>query len=166
MQALDVISVNLWNVLISLGNLLILYLFLKKFLYKPVQKLIEDRNAAIANQFAAAETAENNARKDEAAWKEKMSGAKKTADSMIADAARKAEARGAEIISQANDRADSIVAQAQVQAAQEMKKAEAQIRQEIVDISSLMTEKILEREINTADHKGLIDSMIDKIGEE
>ncbi len=33
MQSLDVISVNLWQILISLCNLLILYLILKQFLY-------------------------------------------------------------------------------------------------------------------------------------
>ena len=35
MQALEVISINLWLVLISLANLAILYTLVKKFLYKP-----------------------------------------------------------------------------------------------------------------------------------
>ena len=36
MQALEVISINLWQILISLANLTILYKLVKKFLYKPV----------------------------------------------------------------------------------------------------------------------------------
>ena len=35
-QTLEVISINLWLVLISLANLAILYAILKKFLYKPL----------------------------------------------------------------------------------------------------------------------------------
>ena len=35
MQSLEVISVNLWQILISLLNLLILFLLFKKFLFKP-----------------------------------------------------------------------------------------------------------------------------------
>ena len=37
MQTLDVISVNLWQMVASLANLVILFLLIKKFLYKPVQ---------------------------------------------------------------------------------------------------------------------------------
>ena len=33
-QSLDIISVNIWQILISLINLLILFLMLKKFLFK------------------------------------------------------------------------------------------------------------------------------------
>ena len=39
MQTLDVISVNLWQILASLLNLLILFLIVKHFLYKPVKTL-------------------------------------------------------------------------------------------------------------------------------
>ena len=35
LQTLDIISVNIWQILISLINLLIMYLILKKFLFGP-----------------------------------------------------------------------------------------------------------------------------------
>ena len=35
-QSLDIISVNIWQILISLANLLIIYRILSKFLFKPV----------------------------------------------------------------------------------------------------------------------------------
>ena len=37
MQNLDVISVNIWAIIASLCNLLILTLIVKKFLFKPVK---------------------------------------------------------------------------------------------------------------------------------
>ena len=61
MQTLDVISVNLWSVLISLVNLFLLYLILKKFLYKPVKKTLEARKAAIDAQYSDAEEAKQAA---------------------------------------------------------------------------------------------------------
>ena len=164
MQSLDVISVNLWSILISLANLVILYLLLKKFLYKPVRKFVENREKAVQEKLTSAQRAEENAKADEAAWNQRMMEAKVTADTMISDAARKASERGAQLVAEANAKAESIVEQAKADAAQEKKKAEAEIRQQIVDISSLMTERILEREINPGDHKGLIDTMIDQIG--
>ena len=39
MQFLDVISVNIWAILASLANLLLLTWILKRFLFKPVKKL-------------------------------------------------------------------------------------------------------------------------------
>ena len=53
----------------------------------------------------------------------------------------------------------------QAEAALERKKAKEGIKQEIVDVSACLSEKILEREIKQADHKKLIDSFISEIGE-
>ena len=47
MQSLDIISVNLWQILISLANLLIIFTILKRFLFKPVQKVVADRQAQV-----------------------------------------------------------------------------------------------------------------------
>ena len=46
-QSLDVISFNLWQVIISLANLLILFLILKKFLYKPVKNIMAKRQSEL-----------------------------------------------------------------------------------------------------------------------
>ena len=58
------------------------------------------------------------------------------------------------------------MAQAKESAELEIKKAEKTIKDEIVDVSYALTEKLLEREINEKDHDNLIDSFIDEIGEE
>ena len=42
-QSLDIISVNLWQILISLANLLIIYLILKKVLFAKVQGVLNTR---------------------------------------------------------------------------------------------------------------------------
>ena len=47
-----------------------------------------------------------------------------------------------------------------------MKKAQDSIKQEIVQVSTLLTGKMLEREINADDHKQIIDSFIEGIGDE
>ena len=47
MQTLEVISVNVWQIIISLCNLLILFLIIKKFLFQPVQKMLDKRKASL-----------------------------------------------------------------------------------------------------------------------
>ena len=60
-QPLEVISVNLWQILISLCNLLLLFLIIKRFLYKPVKKVLAQRQAALQEQYDAAASAQTDA---------------------------------------------------------------------------------------------------------
>lgn len=166
MQSLEIISVNIWQILISLLNLLILFLILKRFLYKPVKNILAKRQAEIDGQYESAQMAEKAAFESKAEWEKKMTDAEATADSMIKNAAETAEMRGEKIISEAKERAEGIVRQAEAQAELERKNAEAGIKQQIVDVSTAIAGKMLEREVNEADHRQLIDSFIDKIGEE
>ena len=64
MQNLSVISINIWDVLISLCNLMLLTWVVKKFLFKRVQKVIADRRAAIDADYAQAKEAREHAEED------------------------------------------------------------------------------------------------------
>ena len=165
MQELPIISINIWSVLISLANLLILFLIIKKFLYKPVKDTMAKRQAEIDKQYAVAAEAEASAMQNKADWESRMETAKETADAMIKDAADTAKRRGETIISEAEGRADSIVRQAQAQAELERRSAEEDIRREIVDISTQLAGKILEREVKADDHRNLIGSFLENIGD-
>jgi len=164
-QSLDVISVNIWQILISLLNLLILFFIIKKFLYKPVMKLLASRQAQLDEKYSSAEKAEQDALSNKAAWEEKMQSAYAEADSILQTATINADRRSDKIIAEAKDKADSIIRQAETVAQLELKKAEDGIKREIVYVSAALTEKMLDREINTQDHRALIDSFIDKIGD-
>ena len=87
MQSLEVISVNLWAMLISLANLAILYWILKKFLFKPVKKVLAQRQAELDSQYAAAGEAQQRAMQDQQAWAEKLRGAQDEADALLKTAA-------------------------------------------------------------------------------
>ena len=133
MQSLDVISVNIWQILISLANLLILFLMFKKFLFKPVNNMLEKRQSEIDAQYEAAEEAKRSAQEDKLLWDEKMETAKAQADEIINKAQNSAKRQGEAIVTKAKDTADSIVRQAENQAQLEIKKAEDGIKKEIVE---------------------------------
>ena len=61
MQSLGVISINLWQVLISLANLGILFLLVKKFLFQPVRKILAQRQAHVDQLYAEADEAKAKA---------------------------------------------------------------------------------------------------------
>lgn len=165
MQSLDVISINIWNVVISLGNLALLYWLMKKFLYGPVRNMLAKRQAEIDAQYAAAAEAERTAAADRELYAQKLSLARNEADGILRKAAADAERNGARIVGEARDKADGIVRQAQTQAELEMRKAEAEVRRQIADVSTALTEQMLRREIREEDHRDLIDSFLQEMGE-
>ncbi len=165
MQTLDVISVNIWHILISLCNLLILFLIIKKFLYKPVKKTMEKRRAEISAQYEAAEKAEAEALADKAHWEQKAKEADQEAAELVKEAAATAEQRGARLMEDARQKAEGIISRAEAEAARERKNAEAEMRREIAEVSTQLAEKMLDREISADDHRRLIDSFLDEIGE-
>lgn len=166
MQTLDIISVNLWQILISLLNLVLLFLIVKKFLFKPVKNTLEKRQKEIDDRYAAAGSAEAEAEKNRAIWEEKLSGAEKEAASILQSATDHARFRGDQMITEAKERADGILRTAQAEAELERKKAEDEIKKQIVEVSGALSEKMLNREINMEDHRNLIDSFLEKIGDE
>ena len=166
MQSLDVISVNLWQILFSLANLTLLFLIIKKFLFKPVNKMLEKRRAALNEQYAAADEAKKSAEQNEQYWKEKIGTAEAEADAIMQNATEKAKYRSQKMLEEAKDRANGIVRQANAEAELERKKATDGIKREIVDVSAALTEKLISREINMEDHRSIIDSVIETIGDD
>ena len=53
----------------------------------------------------------------------------------------------------------------QSEAELERKKATDSMKQEIVEVSGALAEKLLERELNREDHKAIIESFIEEIGD-
>ena len=166
MQNLDIISVNLWQILISLANLTILFLVIKKFLYKPVIKMLDARRAEIDKDYSDAAEAKKNAEAKDAELTTRLNNAKVEAEGIVKEAADSAKIRGDKIVEDARNTADGIIRQAQLDAELERKRVNETIKEQIVDVSTALAQKMLEREINADDHKALIDDFIDKIGDE
>ena len=166
MSNLEIVSVNIWQILISLANLTILYLLLKKFLYKPVKAVIEGRQAAIAKSYAEAEEARSSANAARDEYNAKLATAHGKADEIIHDATVIASRRGDKIVSEAREKAEEIVRQGELEASMEKKKAMESIRRDITDVSAAMTEQLLKREMNEGDHRNMIDEFLKGVGED
>ena len=113
--------------------------------------------------FRSAKAAEDKALADKAAYEQKLAGAEAEADSILKQADATAREHGDRLVAQAKDKAADILRRAEADAALEHKKAEQAIRVEIVEVSTQLAEKMLEREIRVADHQGMIDSFLEDI---
>ena len=79
---LDIISVNIWQMLISLANLLILFLILKHFLFRPVQNILAKRGEEVGSLYDEAAAAKSDAEAARAEYNAKLEGADAEAEEM------------------------------------------------------------------------------------
>ncbi|MBQ5518551.1 MAG: F0F1 ATP synthase subunit B [Clostridiales bacterium] len=165
MQNLDIISINIWQVVISLANLVILFLILKKFLFEPVKKIKAQRENEIETQYKKAEKARKEADDLKAGWEDKITTADQKADEIISEAVERANERNEIMLYESREKADQIIRKAKADIERDRREARETIKKEIVDVSQVISEQIIGREINMDDHRELIDDAIDKLGE-
>ena len=165
MQNLDIISINIWQVVISLANLVILFLILKKFLFEPVKKIKAQRENEIETQYKKAEKARKEADDLKAGWEDKITTADQKADEIISEAVERANERNEIMLYESREKADQIIRKAKADIERDRREARETIKKEIVDVSQVISEQIIGREINMEDHRDLIDDAIDKLGE-
>ena len=163
MGNLELISLNVWHIVASIANLLLLMLILKKFLWKPVKKVLAERQNQVDEIYRTAEKAAEAAESDKALYSEKLAGARAEAESIVKAATARADRQSDEIIEAANKKAADTIRKAEAELEQEKKKAMNDLKNEISDISVAIASGIVDREINADDHKELIDSFIEKL---
>ena len=162
-EYLELISLDIWHIAASVLNLLILTLILKRFLFKPVQKTLEDRQGQVDRIYREAEDSRAKAEEDKALYSEKLAGAVEEAEGIVRSASQRADRQSDEILAEANRRASETVKRAEEEIEQARKKAMDELKNEVADISVQIAENVVGRELNGEDHRELIDSFIDNL---
>lgn len=163
MNTLDIISVNIWQIIISLCNLVILFLIFKKFLFAPVKKIVAKRQEEVSAVYDEASKTRDEAMELKSTWDDKMKTADDEAERIVKEAVEKAENRNEVLLYESREKAESIIRKAKAEVERTKADAEEQMRKEIVDVSTALSEQVLGREINIDDHRNLIDSFIDNL---
>jgi len=160
------IGVNFWTALFVLLNTLTIFFVAKKFLFKPVQKIITDRQNEIDAMYADAGKAKDEAQALAGEYHQKLSEAQATSERLVKEAVARGQSREEEIVRQANAEASAILSKAAADAQQEKKKAVNDAKNEISEMAMAIAEKVVGRELNSADQSGLVDHFIDELGED
>ena len=166
LQSLDIISVNVWNILISLANLLILFLMFKKFLFAPVMKVFDQRQAQVNKIYSDAEEDRNSASSMKQEYETRLATARDEADGIVRNAVQSAQRRGDAIVAEANSQASHLKQKAEEEIAHEKRQMLMDVREEISDLAVSIASKVVEREIQKKDHENFVDEFIKNVGEQ
>ncbi len=162
----DLLGVNPWTALFTLANTVALFLVLKKFLFVPVLKMIQQRQCEIDQLYQDAGKAKEQAEALESEYTQKLADAKNTSERLVKEAVLRGQSREEEILRQANQEAAAIMEKANADIAQEKKKAINDAKNEISGLAVAIAGKVVGRELNAADQAELVDRFIDELGEQ
>ena len=115
---------------------------MKRFLFKPVNAILEKRQQAADAQFAEADRQKAEAKESQEHYDALVQGAEDEKKRIVADARQEASAEYGRIVSEAKDKADGIVEKAKADAEKEkaaaMQQADAAVRDMVVTAAARM----------------------------
>ena len=158
------IGVNPWTALFVLLNTLAIFFVAKKYLFKPVHKLITDRQNEIDSAYAEAQKLKAGSESTARELEEKLRSAQSECDRLVGEAVKRAEAREQEIVSQAKREAQAVLDKAQKDAEREKQQALNDAKNEIGSIAVSIAEKVVERKLGLEDSSRLVDEFIEGLG--
>jgi len=159
----DAFGVDGWKLLFQIINFLLLLYLLNRFLFKPVLKLMDERESRIRKGLEDAEAA---ARDRELALAEReaaLDEARKEAQAMIARATKIADDSRAEILAEAKAQAEKVTSRAREEITAEKERAMAELRATVADLALEAAGKLVRSEMDGATQRRLVEEFLAEV---
>ncbi len=154
-----------WTFAFQLINTFILYLILRKFLFGPVTSFVKNREAEIKEQIAVAQRLEDDANQLKSDYEAKLQTADDEGKEIIKKHTLRAENRAFEIVKAAETEVDAMKLNAHRELERERIKAVNELKDQISELTIMAASRVVEKDLNEADHRELINKFINEVGE-
>ncbi|MGN1223489.1 MAG: F0F1 ATP synthase subunit B [Ruminococcus sp.] len=155
---------DIWTIVFSIINILVLFLFLKKFLFGRIQNIMDQRAAAVQADLDQAKASAAEAQQLRQQYEDTLSGAKQEANGIIANARAAAKEQGNQITQQAQKEADQLLKAAQKEIALERQNTLAGAQKEIADLALAAAAKLVEAKMDDAENRSIVDAFLTEEG--
>ncbi len=151
------------EMVIQIVATLILVVVVKLFFWDKVTGFLDQRRHFINKELedAASKSEEANALKTDA--EEALDSAREEAKSIVDEAKTQGEEKKRSIVNEAKKEADLVKKNARRDIDQEIEVARNELREEIVEIASLLSQKAIKKQISKRVYDKLIDDAIDEV---
>lgn len=162
-QILDALHIELPQLFTHIVGFLILLWVLKRFAWKPLLGLLDERTERIKSSFdeidakkAAAETLHQQ-------YEAKLREIDAEARKRLTEAVQEGEKIAAKIKEDARSEAKEVMTRTKSELAQDYAKARIQLKEDVVDLTINAAEKIIRERLDTAKHREMIGRFIDDV---
>ena len=150
-----------WTIL----TFLLLLFVLAKFAWKPLLKMLNDREELIRSSLEDAEKAKEKLEKLNAEGEAIINQARSEAQSILSEGKAAVSKLKDETLDVAKEQAKQIASEAEKQINIEKDKAIAEIKSEVVNLSMSIAEKLINKNISPEDNKAMIDESLSSVKE-
>jgi len=152
-----------WKLFLSqLVNFAIVFFVLKRFVFKPIQDILDKREEIISKGLDNAKEAETNLQMAESKYKEKIEQARIEGNKVIAEAQEKHNIIVAKAQSNAKEELDKIMEETRIKVDDEEKKMVSRVKKQVIDLTFLATEKLLDKKINKETDQKFVENIINE----
>lgn len=151
------------TLLIQMTVFAVVVLFSMKFIWPMIIEAIEERNKNISDGLAAAEQGQKKLSEAETEVNTLIKEAKQQATTILDQANTRASSIVESAKNEGTSERDKIISTAHDEAQQELAKLRETLRKEVAGLAISGAEKILTREISSADHKDMLDKLANKL---
>jgi F-type H+-transporting ATPase subunit b len=151
----------LWTILTFVALLLIL----RKFAWKPILTMLDERESQIQGSLDLADKASKEAKKTLAEQSTILETARREGQEIVAKARQAAEASKNDIMQKASAEAEQLLQRASREIQLSRDKAMADMRDLAVELSMAATGKLIGKSLDKKDHEKLIKESLQKVGD-
>lgn len=158
--------INKYTFILQIINFIVLFLVMRRLLFRPVKEFMEKRTQKIHRELDQARSERAEAAEIKRRYDEELKQVKHRASEIIDRAVRQGETLREEILNRARLEEEALKKRAFGEIEAEKHKALRELRGKIVGLSVAIAGKIIERSLRPEDHRRLVDEFIDKMGGE
>jgi F-type H+-transporting ATPase subunit b len=159
------VDIDFSQMIFAITNFIILVIAMYYLMYKPIKETMDKRQNKIKDDIETAQQLKADADQMKADITAELAKSRTTAQEIIARAEKTADVQKEEIVSSAHAEAQKMIDKANAEIREEKEKALSEIRDEAATLAMMAASKLIERSLNDADHKQLVDKYIEEAGE-
>src|ERR671919_2603008 len=159
-EMFEAFGINGVALLFQVINFLLLLYLLNRFLFKPVLKLLDEREQRIRKGLEDAEAAAHDRELAKAEREAAMDEARKEAQAMIARATKIADDSRAEILAEAKEQAEKVTTRAREEITAEKERAMAELRATVADLALEAAGRLVRSEMNQTTQRRLVEEFL------
>lgn len=158
------ISISAANVIFNMINIIVLFVFFRVFLFKPVNNIMESRKEVILDSLQDADNKKAEAYKLKSDYETELKQAGNQAGNIIKEARERAEVEYNKILQEARQESVKVLEEANRVIELERKKSMESAQAEIAGIAMLAAAKVIGKNVDDNSNRQLLDDFLKEVG--
>lgn len=159
------LDIDIWTLVWTGVNLVVLYLLLRRFLFKPVTEVMDRRSAAIKDELNRAEQSQRKAEELLTDREAQLTKARTEAEEILNRAKEHGQLEYQAMLDEANERVRRMVSDAQARGQAERDQMLHDARQEVAALALLAAAKVAGRAMDSDADRAFVSDFLAEVGE-